>query len=79
MEAVKLENNAGQLSVDEAKEKFRHAMSEIDPMRAVERSPIHSVGLALLAGVAVGTAGRKIPGFFAPGMLALRAVLKQLI
>ena len=74
-----MERSKRELTLEEAKANFRSAMMEMDPVRMIRRKPLHVVGAAVLAGLTVGIAGKKISRALLPGSGLVLGLIKKLI
>jgi len=74
-----LERSKRELTLEEAKANFRSAMMEMDPVRMIRRKPLHVVGAAVLAGLMMSIAGKKISRALLPGSGLVLGLIKKLI
>jgi hypothetical protein len=74
-----LERSKKELTIEEAKANFRSAMMEMDPVSVIRKRPIHVLGAAVLAGLTVGIAGKKISRALLPGSGLVLGLIKKLI
>ncbi len=70
-----MERSKKELTIEEAKANFRSAMMEMDPVSVIRKRPIHAV----LAGLTVGIAGKKISRALLPGSGLVLGLIKKLI
>lgn len=68
-----------ELTVDEAKEKFRASLMEFDPVRIIRKKPLHAVGAVAFAGLLMGYSGRKFLRAFMPGPQVISSIIKKII
>jgi hypothetical protein len=54
-------------------------MMEMDPVSVIRKRPIHVLGAAVLAGLTVGIAGKKISRALLPGSGLVLGLIKKLI
>lgn len=66
------------LTLEEAKANFKAAIMEFDPVRIIQRKPLHVLGAMTFAGLLMGFTGRKISRAFLPGSKLISGIMKKL-
>ena len=74
-----MEQNKKELTLDEAKANFKAAVMELDPVRIIQRKPLHVIGAMAFAGLLMGFTGKKMSRLFFPGPSLISGIIKKLI